>query len=458
MSISWYEFLIMSGIISGASVPSVSENVIEWDFCHEQRQVERQLEMLDINFKSSDGSIIIIDPEMEFDQIDPLLQEHYLGGQENGEPNIVSNITYVEPPIRGVVVQVNRLGLPTIGSCAGHIRQKEISLPWVAFSARNDAQVALDLFKSLSIPVDYYFLDSLTINVPTDELYRLALKLSEIRSVNNVRNGILEERKRTLFDLLQIPGETGNESDVRNYVIGELENLKKERKKLDFSVDDDGNILGLTVRCRGSERGSERFGQNSRKMMMFAAHLDVVREFSPSDKVVAEGNIVSREYGILGADDRAGVAIILNLLKEVGNIRNCPPFKFVLTVGEEQGQYGAEAINPDFFEDVSFGISLDRRCCRDIVYKSPSQEYSTREFAESVARVSSRIFTEENKYFPCEGGVSDLRVWSNKDTRPCVNLSVGYCKAHSDEENLDLTCWDRTHQLAKELISRYSPV
>ena len=64
MSISWYEFLIMSGIISGASVPSVSENVIEWDFCHEQRQVERQLEMLDINFKSSDGSIIIIDPEM----------------------------------------------------------------------------------------------------------------------------------------------------------------------------------------------------------------------------------------------------------------------------------------------------------------------------------------------------------------------------------------------------------
>ena len=85
----------------------------------------------------------------------------------------------------------------------------------------------MDLFKSLSIPVDYYFLDSLTINVPTDELYRLALKLSEIRSVNNVRNGILEERKRTLFDLLQIPGETGNESDVRNYVIGELENLKK---------------------------------------------------------------------------------------------------------------------------------------------------------------------------------------------------------------------------------------
>ena len=183
----------------------------------------------------------------------------------------------------------------------------------------------------------------------------------------------------------------------------------------------------------------------------------MVQEFSPSDKVVMKGNIVSRERGILGADDRAGVAIILNLLREVGGVRNCPPFKFVFTVGEEQGQYGAEAIDLDFFEDVSFGISLDRQCCRDIVYKSPSQEYSTREFAERVERVSSRIFTEENKYVPCEGGVSDLRVWSNKDTRPCVNLSVGYCKAHSNEEYLDLSCWDRTHQLAKELISRYNP-
>jgi di/tripeptidase len=49
-----------------------------------------------------------------------------------------------------------------------------------------------------------------------------------------------------------------------------------------------------------------------------------------------------------------------------------------------------------------------------------------------------------------------LRVWSEKDTRPCVNLSVGYFDEHTDKERLDLTCWDRTHQLVAELIGKFS--
>ncbi len=457
MSISWYEFLIMTGIISSSVVPSVKENVIYWNYDDEKRRVENHLESLGINYKSSQESIIILDPEMEFYQIDPLLQKHYGGGQENGEPNIVRNITYVEPPIRGVVVQLNRLGLPTIGSCGGHAEQSRRTRPWVAFSNRNDTQVAMELFNSLSVPVEYYFLDSLYVNLETDELYRLALRLNEILGFDDVRKNVLEFRKQTLFDLLQIPGETGNEDAVREYVVSELKTLKTKRGYLDFLVDENGNILGSVIPPRGIPRGSGRAGQVPRKMMMFAAHLDVVREFSPSYKVVVRDNIVSREKGILGADDRAGVAIILNLIKEVGDIKECPPFKFVFTVGEEQGQYGAEAIDPEFFEDVSFGISLDRKNCKDIVFRSSSQEYSTLEFAEGVARISGRIFSAENKFVPCQGGVSDLSVWSDKNTLPCVNLSIGYDDEHTNKEYLDLICWDRTHQLAKELISYYNP-
>lgn len=70
--------------------------------------------------------------------------------------------------------------------------------------------------------------------------------------------------------------------------------------------------------------------------------------------------------------------------------------------------------------------------------------------------MSSRIFSEENAFVPCQGGISDLRVWSEKDTRPCVNLSVGYFDEHTDKERLDLICWDRTHQLVAELIARFS--
>jgi len=358
--------------------------------------------------------------------------------------------------MRGIVVQINRLGLKTSGSCAGHIRQNRRTLPWLSFYNRKDSQIALELFKSFSIPVQYYYSDGIQLNAERDELYQLSLKLSEIRNLNHITNSIFETRKQTLIELLRIPGKTGNEEAVREYVLGELEKINSLGNYLDFRVDNAGNILGSTISLRTRRRIPGRSSEDSGKKMLLAAHLDVKYEFSSSDQLIERNNIVSREKGILGADDRAGVAIILNLLKEVGDYREVPPLKFIFTVGEEDRQYGAESIDPDFFEDVSFGISLDRKNCKDIVYKSNSKEYSNLEFAERVARVSSRIFSEENAFVPCQGSISDLRVWSEKDTRPCVNLSVGYFDEHTDKERLDLTCWDRTHQLVAELIARFS--
>jgi putative aminopeptidase FrvX len=393
---------------------------------------------------------------LDLDEVDKLLQQTYRGGVESGEKNITRNIDLVEPPMRGIVVQINRLGLKTTGSCAGHIRQNRRTLPWLSFCTRKDAQIALELFKSFSIPVQYYYSDGIQLNAERDELYQLSLKLNEIRNIDHITNSIFETRKQTLLELLRIPGETGNEEAVREYVLNELERINSLNNYLDFRVDNAGNILGSTISLGPRKRIPGRSTEDSGKKMLLAAHLDVKYEFSSSDQLIERNNIVSREKGILGADDRAGVAIILNLLKEVGNYREVPPLKFIFTVGEEDRQYGAESIDPDFFEDVSFGISLDRRNCHDIVYKSGNQYYATDEFAKQIEGVSSRIFNKENRFVPCEGGISDLRVWSEKDARPCVNLSVGYFDEHSDKERLDLICWDRTHQLVAELIGKFS--
>ena len=456
MSVSWSDFLIMSGMISDKSVLRVKNNTIQWDPDLDRFFIERRFKILDINFESSNGAITILDPMLDLDEVDKLLQQTYEGGVESGEENITSNIELVEPPMRGIVVQINRLGLKTSGSCAGHIRQNRRTLPWLSFYTRKDSQIALELFKSFSIPAHYYYSDGIQLSAERDELYQLSLKLSEIRDINHITNSIFETRKQTLIELLRIPGKTGNEGAVREYVLDELEKINSLSNYLDFGVDNKGNILGSTISLRTRRRIPRRSSEDSGKKMLLAAHLDVKGEFSSSDQLIERNNIVSREKGILGADDRAGVSIILNLIKEVGDYREVPPLKFIFTVGEEEGQYGAESIDPDFFEDVSFGISLDRRNCKDIVYKSNSKEYSNLEFAERVARVSSRIFSEENIFVPCQGGISDLRVWSEKDTRPCVNLSVGYFDEHTDEERLDLTCWDRTHQLVAELIARFS--
>ena len=456
MSVSWSDFLIMSGMISDKSVLRVKNNTIQCDPDLDRFFIEKRFKILGINFESNHGAITILDPMLDLDEVDKLLQQTYEGGVESGEENITSNIELVEPPMRGIVVQINRLGLKTSGSCAGHIRQNRRTLPWLSFYNRKDSQIALELFKSFSIPVHYYYSDGIQLSAERDELYQLSLKLSEIRDINHVTNSIFETRKQTLIELLRIPGKTGNEGAVREYVLDELEKINSLSNYLDFGVDNKGNILGSTISLRTRRRIPGRSSEDSGKKMLLAAHLDVKGDFSSSDQLIERNNIVSSEKGILGADDRAGVSMILNLLKEVGDYREVPPLKFIFTVGEEEGQYGAKSIDPDFFEDVSFGISLDRKNCKDIVYKSNSKEYSNLEFAERVARVSSRIFSEENIFVPCQGGISDLRVWSEKDTRPCVNLSVGYFDEHTDEERLDLTCWDRTHQLVAELIARFS--
>jgi len=456
MSVSWSDFLIMSGMISDKSVLRVKNNTIQCDPDLDRFFIEKRFKILGINFESNHGAITILDPMLDLDEVDKLLQQTYEGGVESGEENITSNIELVEPPMRGIVVQINRLGLKTSGSCAGHIRQNRRTLPWLSFYNRKDSQIALELFKSFSIPVHYYYSDGIQLSAERDELYQLSLKLSEIRDINHITNSIFETRKQTLIELLRIPGKTGNEGAVREYVLDELEKINSLSNYLDFGVDNKGNILGSTISLRTRRRIPGRSSEDSGKKMLLAAHLDVKGDFSSSDQLIERNNIVSSEKGILGADDRAGVSMILNLLKEVGDYREVPPLKFIFTVGEEEGQYGAKSIDPDFFEDVSFGISLDRKNCKDIVYKSNSKEYSNLEFAERVARVSSRIFSEENAFVPCQGSISDLRVWSEKDTRPCVNLSVGYFDEHTDEERLDLTCWDRTHQLVAELIARFS--
>jgi len=265
MSVSWSEFLIMSGIISDKSVLRVKNNTIQCDPDLDRFFIEKRFKTLGINFESSHGAITILDPMLDLDEVDKLLQQTYEGGVESGEENITSNIELVEPPMRGIVVQINRLGLKTSGSCAGHIRQNRRTLPWLSFYTRKDSQIALELFKSFSIPVQYYYSDGIQLNAERDELYQLSLKLSEIRNIDHITNSIFETRKQTLIELLRIPGKTGNEGAVREYVLDELEKINSLSNYLISESTIRGIILGSTISLRTRRRIPGRSSEDSGK-------------------------------------------------------------------------------------------------------------------------------------------------------------------------------------------------
>ncbi len=93
--------------------------------------------------------------------------------------------------------------------------------------------------------------------------------------------------------------------------------------------------------------------------LLFTSHMDTVVPGQNIKPSIKDGYIVSDGTTILGADDKAGLAVMLEaikLLKE-NNISH-GPLQFVITAGEESGLIGAKEINQDLLKS-DFGYALD---------------------------------------------------------------------------------------------------
>ncbi|MBU0502144.1 MAG: M20/M25/M40 family metallo-hydrolase [bacterium] len=113
------------------------------------------------------------------------------------------------------------------------------------------------------------------------------------------------------------------------------------------------------------------------KRILLNAHVDTV---SPGKKIkpVQKGNhIYSEGHTVLGADDKTGVAVILEVLQVLKERKiKHPPLRMVLTVAEEIGLVGARCLPKRIFSG-DFCITLDHGKPNEIVYKAPAQQNIT---------------------------------------------------------------------------------
>jgi hypothetical protein len=150
------------------------------------------------------------------------------------------------------------------------------------------------------------------------------------------------------------------------------------------------------------------------------------------------GNKVSRTGIGIGADDRAGCAILWELRK-LGH-------SLLITSGEEVGCVATNRLmnTPywanEFNTTHSFAVEFDRRGSKDLVF----YRVGTKEFAEYVKK--------ETGYIPDSGSVTDI---SHLCRLICgVNLSVGYYREHSPEEKLVVDQWQNTLATAYHWLSK----
>ena len=138
----------------------------------------------------------------------------------------------------------------------------------------------------------------------------------------------------TLIELAGISSISGQEEAVRAWIAGKL-----EAHGLAAITDGAGNLIAR-VPAQPTTRDAEL-------PILLNAHMDRVPPGLAHRPILADGILRSDGATNLGADDSAGIAIILHTLDELRARRlDHPPLLLLFTVGEEVGLIGAKAFDP----------------------------------------------------------------------------------------------------------------
>ncbi|MBW2298446.1 MAG: M20/M25/M40 family metallo-hydrolase, partial [Deltaproteobacteria bacterium] len=139
----------------------------------------------------------------------------------------------------------------------------------------------------------------------------------------------------------------------------------------DIVIDDAGEKIGgdtgnLIARFKGNTEAAT---------LLLNAHMDTVEPGRGIVPVFTDGVFTSQGDTILGADDKSAIAIILEVLKVVGeNNLACGPLEVVFTICEEIGLLGAKYLD---FNTISanYGFALDSADTRGVVTRAPSANH-----------------------------------------------------------------------------------
>lgn len=348
---------------------------------------------------------------------------------EKEEPKIKELDLYIS----GLIRQLNRLKLFTMGSCDGNgIRYASIQFrPGVSM---DKAVKLLGIISDKNVRVRN---QRLILPHTREELLELAEKAL------NVDGAILELEpeeidKQLFFDqleeLLNISGESGKEGKIRKHAEKILSPLVDH-----LTFDSKGNILA-----------QKRYRGGNGPTILLNAHLDTVVPIDPGRIILKENNIWTSSSGILGADDRAGVAVLLQMARNLEKSSFRGTVKFILTVEEEIGLVGAQHVDEYFLWDIDAAIVLDRRGTGDIVVSGggyiPFCDEIYGQFMEAAA-----VKTGLKNWKCTNGGSSDTRIWAAHGIQS-VNLSVGYFNEHTSDEKLDVEGCYNTVKLVEEVF------
>jgi hypothetical protein len=181
--------------------------------------------------------------------------------------------------------------------------------------------------------------------------------------------------------------------------------------------------------------------------VMFTSHLDTATSANTSVKHVIQGNIIKTDgKSILGADDKAGVTIMLYMIK------NNIPGLYYFFLGEEVGCVGSKKVanvqKETKIEGINKVISFDRRGTNSVITYQTSRRCASDTFGKALASQLNLVETSF-KYDIDPTGILTDSVQFISIYPECTNISVGYQSEHTYSETQDI---DHLEKLAEACL------
>ena len=155
----------------------------------------------------------------------------------------------------------------------------------------------------------------------------------------------------TVLKLVQIDSESRNERAAADYLKNRLETLGYTVKEDNAGAHIGGNAGNVIAYHEGIGTG---------KSLLFCAHMDTVAPGNGIIPIIEDGVVHSDGTTVLGGDDKAGIAAILEALTVMheNNIAH-GPVQVVFTVAEEVGLLGAKHLALEELKPVDAAFFFD---------------------------------------------------------------------------------------------------
>ncbi len=255
----------------------------------------------------------------------------------------------------------------------------------------------------------------------------------------------------TFATLCRIASPSGHERECADWVTAELNEMGLE-------VEEDA-----AGRAVGSDAGNllARLPGTGPDSILLCSHLDTVPLMAPVEPVVVDGGWENANDAILGADNKAAVAVMLELVRSLSS-RSSPSavgLELVLTVCEETALAGAKEFDVARLRS-RFGYVFDHASpVGEIVLASPSHYRIVADFHGRAAHAGlhpengrSAVLAASRGVAAMELGRLDAETTANVgriDGGTAINVVPERCRVQAEARSLDDS---RVEQVATQMV------